>query len=173
MTTGPERPDRLDRPERQFAESEIQDIVVYSLKKFHDDRGWLAELFRHDELAEEFYPAMSYISFTKPGVQRGPHEHVDQADYFCFTGPSTFRVYLWDARKDSPTFGKKEVRDVGESSPYALIVPAGVVHAYKNVGDQDGWVFNGANRLYAGWLKQDPVDEIRHEKDPNSPYQVE
>ena len=62
-------------------------------------------------------------------------EHVDQADYFCFTGPSTFRVYLWDARKDSPTHGKKEVREVGENSAYALIVPAGVVHAYKNVGD--------------------------------------
>ena len=137
------------------------------------DRGWLSELFRHDELDSEFHPMMSYISVTEPGVTRGPHEHVDQADYFCFIGPSTFRVYLWDARKDSSTFGKKEEREVGEGSPFALIVPAGVVHAYKNVGDKDGWVFNGANRLYAGWLKQEPVDEIRHEKDPNSPYRVE
>ena len=68
---------------------------------------------------------------------------------------------------------KKEVKDVGENSPFALIVPAGVVHAYKNVGDKDGLVFNGANRLYAGWLKQDPVDEIRHEKDPNTPYKLD
>ena len=30
-----------------------------------------------------------------------------------------------------------------------------------------------ANRLYAGWLKQDAVDEIRHEKDPNSPYKLD
>jgi dTDP-4-dehydrorhamnose 3,5-epimerase-like enzyme len=50
-----------------FKFHEIQDVVVYKLKKFHDDRGWLAELFRHDELAEEFYPVMSYISFTKTG----------------------------------------------------------------------------------------------------------
>ena len=35
------------------------------------------------------------------------------------------------------------------------------------------WVFNAANRLYAGWLKQEPVDEIRHEKDANSPYQLD
>ena len=64
----------------EFTEGEITDVVVYKLKKYHDDRGWLAELFRHDELAEEFYPVMSYISFTKPGIARGPHEHVDQAD---------------------------------------------------------------------------------------------
>ena len=44
----------------------------------------------------------------------------------------------------------------------SLIVPAGVVHAYKNVGDRDGGGFNAANRLYAGWLKQEPGDEIRH-----------
>ena len=120
-----------------------------------------------------YQPVMAYVSLTKPGVSRGPHEHADQADYFCFFGPSTFRVYLWDARKDSPTFGAKEVRDAGEDAPYALIVPPGVVHAYKNVGGKDGLVFNGANRLYGGWLKQDSVDEIRHEKDPDTPYKLD
>jgi dTDP-4-dehydrorhamnose 3,5-epimerase len=34
-------------------------------------------------------------------------------------------------------------------------------------------VFNAANRLYGGWLKQEPVDEIRHEKDPGSPFQLD
>jgi hypothetical protein len=29
---------------------------------------------------------MAYISVTEPNVQRGPHEHVDQADLFCFIG---------------------------------------------------------------------------------------
>ncbi|MBX3400718.1 MAG: dTDP-4-dehydrorhamnose 3,5-epimerase family protein [Gemmataceae bacterium] len=153
--------------------SAIHDVKWIPLKFFNDARGWLVELFRNDLIDPNFHPVMAYVSQTKPGVARGPHEHVDQADYFCFFGPSTFRVYLWDARKDSPTFGAKEVRDAGENAPYALIVPAGVVHAYRNVGDKDGLVFNGANRLYAGWLKQDPVDEIRHEKDPNSPYQLD
>ena len=65
------------------------------------------------------------------------------------------------------------MRDVGEDAPYALIVPAGVVHAYKNVGGEGRVVFNAANRLYAGWLKQDPVDEIRHEANADSPYQLD
>jgi dTDP-4-dehydrorhamnose 3,5-epimerase len=151
----------------------IADVKWIPLKFYQDQRGWLTELFRNDLIDPKFHPVMAYVSMTKPGVVRGPHEHVDQADYFCFIGPSTFRVYLWDARKHSPTYQAKQVRDVGESAPYALIVPAGVVHAYRNVGDKDGWVFNAANRLYAGWLKQEPVDEIRHEANADSPYQVD
>ena len=65
------------------------------LKFFNDSRGWLAELFRNDLIDPKFQPQMAYVSMTRPGVERGPHEHVDQADYFCFIGPSTFRVYLW------------------------------------------------------------------------------
>ena len=91
-------------PDR-FSEGEIKGVVVRKLKKFFDDRGWLTELFRKDELDEEFLPAMSYISSTNPGVTRGPHEHWDQADFFCFIGPSNFKLRVWDNRKDSETFG--------------------------------------------------------------------
>jgi len=143
-------------------------VVVYPIKKFHDERGWLAELFRHDELDEEFFPAMSYISFTKPGVQRGPHEHVDQADLFCFIGPSTFNIRLWDNRPTSPTFRSYMSLDVGEENPMAVVVPKGVVHGYRNIGPLEGMVINCPNRLYMGHGKREPVDEIRHEDDPDT-----
>lgn len=156
-----------------FIEGKIHDVVVYELKKFHDERGWLAELFRHDEIAEEFYPAMAYISFTKPRVARGPHEHVDQADLFCFIGPSTFNMRMWDNRTDSPTFRHMMSFNAGESSPLAVIVPKGVVHGYRNIGEIDGMVINCPNRLYMGKGKRDPIDEIRHEDDPNTPFLME
>lgn len=155
-----------------FVDAEINDVVIYPLRKFHDDRGWLAELFRHDELEEEFFPAMSYISFTKPGIQRGPHEHVDQADLFCFVGPSTFNLRLWDNRPESPTHGHMMSLFVGEENPQAVVVPKGVVHGYKNIGTVDGMVINCPNRLYMGKCKRDPIDEIRHEDDPETPYRM-
>jgi dTDP-4-dehydrorhamnose 3,5-epimerase len=43
-------------------------------------------------------------------------------------------------------------------------VPPGVVHAYRNVGDDDAFVLNFPDRLYAGKNKAEPVDEIRHEE---------
>jgi len=151
----------------------IHDVLIRELTKYQDKRGWLMELFRSDIIAKDFLPEMSYISQTEPGVARGPHEHKDQADLFCFVGPSTFRLYLWDARKESPTFGQKMVFDAGERNPQAVIVPAGVIHAYKNIESIQGWVINLPNRLYAGKGRKEEVDEIRHENDLTSPYQLD
>jgi dTDP-4-dehydrorhamnose 3,5-epimerase len=156
-----------------FRTGEIAGVIWRPLKKYHDSRGWLCELFRDDELPAEFRPTMAYISATEPGVARGPHEHVDQADCFCFLGPSNFKIYLWDRRADSPTHNVKQTDIVGADKPMLLIVPPGIVHAYKNVGAEPGLVFNCPNRLYKGNGRKEPVDEIRHEDQADSPYQLE
>jgi dTDP-4-dehydrorhamnose 3,5-epimerase len=148
----------------------IEGVIFRPLGRFEDDRGWLVELFRHDELAPEVHPQMAYVSMTLPGVCRGPHEHVDQTDYFAFMGPGDFMLFLWDHRPHSPTFGRHVRVRVGESNRQAVVIPPGVVHAYKNIGPVPGWVFNGPNRLYKGAGRREPVDEIRHEDDPNSPF---
>jgi dTDP-4-dehydrorhamnose 3,5-epimerase len=157
----------------QFHAGTIDGVIWKPLSHYHDSRGWLCELFRHDEIPAEFHPVMAYISMTKSGVARGPHEHVDQADCFCFIGPSNFKVYLWDSRKNSRTYLSKQIEVVGADKPSLLIVPAGIVHAYKNVGSGDGLVFNCPNRLYRGPGKKEPVDEIRHEDLRDSPYQLD
>jgi dTDP-4-dehydrorhamnose 3,5-epimerase len=146
-----------------FVDGEIDAVVIRALRFFHDPRGWLVELFRQDELAKESWPVMTYVSQTLPGVTRGPHEHWDQTDGFAFIGPSDFKLFLWDIRPRSATYGRRTVAVVGASNPAAVWIPPGVVHAYRNIGDIPGLVFNGPNRLYAGWAKQEPVDEIRHE----------
>jgi dTDP-4-dehydrorhamnose 3,5-epimerase len=156
-----------------FREGTIADVIWKPLRKFTDARGWLCELFRHDELPEQWHPVMCYISMTEPGIARGPHEHVDQADYFCFIGPSNFKMYLWDNRRSSPTYEVRQTDVVGIDKPMALVVPPGVIHAYKNVGGQQGIVFNAPNRLFKGQGRNEPVDEIRHEDDQGSRYQLD
>ena len=156
-----------------FKAGEIAGVVVRELRKFTDSRGWLVELFRQDDLAAQFSPAMAYISSTHPGVTRGPHEHVDQADLFCFIGPSNFKLRMWDNRKESETFRYAMTVVVGEDNPASVLVPRGVVHAYKNVSDGSGIVINCPNRLYMGQGKREPIDEIRHENDPNTLYRID
>jgi len=162
------------KEEIKFVKGKIQDVAVYPLKKFVDERGWLCELFRHDEINEEFYPAMAYISVTEPNTQRGPHEHIEQADLFCFLGTSNFKLRLWDNRKDSPTYRNVMTMFVGADNPQAVIIPKGVVHAYKNVGTTEkGVVINCPNRLFMGAGKKESVDEIRHEDDPDTIFQMD
>jgi len=152
---------------------DIDGVIIKELTRHTDSRGWLIELFRHDELPSEYHPAMSYVSMTRPGVVRGPHEHKEQADCFCFIGPSTFCLYLWDNRLHSLTYGKKCQLEAGERFKAIVVIPAGIVHAYKNIGSVDGIVFNAPNRLYGGWQRQHAADEIRHEDDPASPFKID
>lgn len=157
----------------EFKKGPIGGVVIQPLRKFVDERGWLAELFRHDELDADFYPAMAYISITEPGVTRGPHEHVDQADLFCFIGPSNFKIRLWDNRESSPTFRNFVTAFVGADNPSSVLVPLGVVHAYRNVGSVGGVVINCPNRLFMGEGRREPIDEIRHEDDPETIYRMD
>ncbi len=151
----------------------VEGVVVRQLRKHVDERGWLAEIFRHDEVAPEFHPAMAYISVTEPGVTRGPHEHVDQADLFCFIGPSNFKIRVWDNRPDSPTAGNVMTVYGGADNPLTVLIPKGIVHAYKNVGTAPGAVVNCPNRLFMGEGRREPIDEIRHEDDPETPYGID
>lgn len=144
----------------------IQGVEIKDLIKYHDQRGWLAELFRTDE---GYTPAMSYLSITKPGRARGPHEHRGQADYFCFLF-SRFRLVLWDNRPSSDTYTAQWTMEVGEDNAVSVLVPKGVVHAYKNIGAGDGLVLNFPDKLYRGEGRRDVVDEIRHEEDSASEY---
>ena len=156
-----------------FITGQIEGVVTRELRRFNDKRGWLTELFRHDELAADVFPTMAYISATKPGITRGPHEHVDQADLFCFLGPSNFKLRMWDNRHSSRTFNHVMTLVVGADDPKSVLVPAGVVHAYQNVGDEEGIVINCPNRLYAGEARREAIDEIRHEDDPNTIYRMD
>lgn len=142
-------------------------VLVRRLGRHEDARGWLIELFREDELPDGFRPCMGYLSVTKPGIARGPHEHADQTDGFVFIS-GRFELVLWENRPDQAS--KRVVVEVGETNPIFVTVPPGVVHAYRNVGGEDAFVLNFPDRLYAGWGRSKPVDEIRHESDPASPF---
>jgi dTDP-4-dehydrorhamnose 3,5-epimerase len=152
--------------------SEIDGVIIRQLEKHSDYRGWLIELFRQDELPGDFKPVMGYISMTKSGEIRGPHEHKEQTDCFCVLGPSTFVIYFWDNREESKTFRTKFKIEAGEENIFMIIVPPGVVHAYKNIGKEKGFVVNVPDKLYAGEGKKSPPDEIRYEDQKDSQFNL-
>lgn len=168
--------------QEQPARDEFEDCSPYPLHQvyfdpleiFGDPRGWLAELWRADEISTlpglpaGEVPQMAYLSFTEHEVVRGPHEHERQTDIFVFL--SQFRVYLWDSRPLSPTRGKRYKFTTDAVSPTRLVVPPHVVHAYQALSLEGGTVLNFPTSLYRGIDRKGPVDEIRHEEDPDSPY---
>ena len=148
----------------------MEGVIIKKLIKNEDSRGWLAEIYRNDEL--NYQPVMGYVSATKSGVIRGPHEHKFQSDCFVFVGPGKFEFHLWDNRENSETKGEYLKIEVGEANPTMVIVPPGVVHGYKCVSEEDAYSINLPDKLYKGPNKSEEVDEIRWEKDPNSPFKI-
>lgn len=149
-------------------ETKLPGVIMRKLNRFTDTRGWLIELFRGDELPSGFEPAMGYLSLTHRGIGRGPHEHGDQSDGFVFLS-GTFEITLWENRPGRAPI--KEVIIAGEENPLFLVVPPGIVHGYRNIGDSDALVLNFPDRLYAGRGKAAEVDEIRHE-DSDSEFKL-
>lgn len=157
----------------KWTDGAIDGVVIRPIVKHEDTRGWVTELYRADETQPDVMPVMTYVSVTKPGVARGPHAHVRQTDTFGFLGPGTFRLYLWDNRKGSPTFGKKQTVLVGENNKVIVVIPPGIVHGYRNVAKSDAWVINLPNRLYAGAGRREPVDDIRYENQAGGQFRME
>ena len=152
----------------------IDGVILKELKKHLDERGFLIETFRLDEFPEGLNPVMSYVSYTEPGAVRGPHDHHEQTDIFAFIGPGNFLLKLWDNRKESPTYGSFMTIYAGEDNPLTVVIPAGVVHGYKNISKVSrGAVINYPDRLYKGWGKKEDVDEIRYEELSNNPFDME
>lgn len=141
---------------------EIRELTIYE-----DPRGWLGEIIRADETGLK--PLMAYVSMTKSGIIRGPHEHREQTDYFCFLG--RFRLYLWDNRENSGTYEDHKIIDISDI-PTLAVVPPGIVHAYKNISGNNAFVINLADKLYRGWGRSGEVDEIRYENNPSSPFRI-
>lgn len=168
-------PNPPSRKEWIHSEEGIKGVVVKELRRNEDERGWLIELFRSDELPILLgfspKPCMAYMSCTAPDVQRGPHEHMNQTDVFVFIS-GTFIIELWDNRPESPTYKQWMHLCFDKSMPGLVVVPPGVVHGYKNIDSEPGLVFNAPNALFKGYERKEEVDEIRHELNPKSPFNV-
>ncbi|HPO05646.1 MAG TPA: dTDP-4-dehydrorhamnose 3,5-epimerase family protein, partial [Candidatus Gracilibacteria bacterium] len=101
----------------------IEEVVIKSLPRYTDERGFLCELYRQDE--DQYQPKMAYFSLTHPGIVRGPHEHKKQSDYFVFIGPGNFELQLWDNRPSSSTYQEHQVLEVGQNQPCSVLIPPG------------------------------------------------
>lgn len=166
--------DDQDHDILKWREGIIDGVVVRKLVKYLDRRGFLCETFRLDELPPGLQPVMSYISYTEPGVSRGPHEHREQTDIFAFIGPGNFMLKLWDKRMDSSTRGCSMIIFAGADNPLLVVIPPGVVHGYKNITAAGrGMVLNFPDRLYMGPQKRGIIDEIRHEDESGSPFKMD
>jgi len=146
-----------------ITESRIQGVKIFELKEHFDPRGSLVEIARSDWLrtTKKIF-RMGYVSWTKPGVTRGPHVHEEQTDWFFFLPESNGELGLLDGRYGSRTLG--ELQTISLNLPVSVVVPPGVIHWYINLSVcRYLVVVNMIDQLYRGYDCSEPVDEFRFE----------
>jgi dTDP-4-dehydrorhamnose 3,5-epimerase len=140
----------------------IEGVYLVRFQNFGDTRGYFFESFRKSWVPGGREMIQGNCSFSKPGVLRGMHYHLKQADFW--TVPSGLvRAALYDFRTSSPTRGAKQVLDMGRDNHVGLYIPKGVAHGFCALEDSfmtylvDEY-YDGADELGIQW--NDPAMEL-------------
>ena len=128
-------------------ESKIDGVIIRNLSWNVDSRGRLSELCR-----ESWWGAIRqvYVTTARVGVVKDRdswHMHKRQTDRFiCIQG--RIKLVLVDKRKYGATENQIMEIELGEKEHKAVIIPPGVLHAFKNNGDTEAIIINCIDREY-------------------------
>jgi dTDP-4-dehydrorhamnose 3,5-epimerase len=135
----------------------IADVQIKQFPLWPDDRGYFLEIARLGEgLVSQFPPETTQVSaaVNYPGIIKAFHYHRFQTDYWVPVA-GLLQVVLVDLRTDSKSFGAKNTIYVGALRPWQLLIPPGVAHGYKVIGEHPSTLVYVTNRIY------NPKDEGR------------
>ena len=135
----------------------ISGVQCAPIALWPDDRGYFLEVQRMGYgLAAHFPKESTQISaaLNYPGIIKAFHFHRFQTDFWV-PAAGLLQVALVDLRTQSATFGAKNTLYVGSLRPWQLLIPPGVAHGYKVLGEQSSVLIYVTNRTY------DPKDEGR------------
>lgn len=142
-------------------EGRIQGVRIKKLERFADDRGFFQEILRDDDgLLNRFGQAS--MSKTYPGVIKAFHYHERQDDLWFFPVGNAQAV-LYDLREDSSTKGKTQIVYMGEDNPLLLLIPRGVAHGYRTLGDKPTFIIYFTTESYD---RSDPDEKRLPYDDP-------
>jgi dTDP-4-dehydrorhamnose 3,5-epimerase len=140
-------------------------VVVTALKVLPNEKGRLMEVQRADD--PEF-PGFGqvYVTQSHANVVKAWYRHRVQVDQIAvITGH--IRLVLFDDRPDSSTQGAVNDLIIGELAPQLVLIPPGVWHGFKAIGDQGAFLLHLNNKPFRS---EAPDEEKRPANDASIPY---
>jgi dTDP-4-dehydrorhamnose 3,5-epimerase len=135
----------------------IAGVRAYPYSVWPDDRGYFLEIARLGQgLAANFTLETTQVSaaLSYPGTIKAFHYHLRQTD--CWVPvEGMLQVALVDLRPQSLTFGVRNSIYLGAIRRWQLLIPPGVAHGYKVIGNDPAVLVYLTDRFY------DPQDEGR------------
>jgi dTDP-4-dehydrorhamnose 3,5-epimerase len=135
----------------------IDGVQVQPYDLWPDDRGYFLEVARLGQGLPAGFPTESTqvsTALSYPGTIKAFHYHLHQTDFWVPI-QGVLQVALADLRLGSPTFGRRNTFYVGVPRPWQVLIPPGVAHGYKVIGESPAVLVYITDRHY------DPKDEGR------------
>ncbi len=148
--------------EMRSTETEIEGLLILTLKQVSDERGTIREFFRASAHTAPLGGSGDWrqINVTESGhgAVRGLHGEATTKLVGCIAG-AAFGAYL-DARPDSPSYAKLVTAEL--SPGIQVLVPAGVCNGFQSVsatGSQYLYCFTEEWRPGMAGTAYSPLDE--------------
>ena len=132
--------------------------ILIEPKVFGDERGFFAETFRANTMAEEFGIAETFVqdnhSRSTRGVVRGMHFQIGAgASKLVRCGRGAILDVVVDLRVGSPTYGEWEGVELSEENMRVFYVPIGFAHGFCVLSDVAD-VFYKQSGYYSGEVER-------------------
>ena len=108
----------------------IKDLVIKKLDIRSDERGWLTEILRKENLAKKNDFGQILVTVAKPGIIKGNHYHKRKEEWFCVVRGKG-KLLLKDVTSDQC----QEVL-MGDENMVAVKIPSNVTHSIQNIGNE-------------------------------------
>lgn len=113
----------------QCAETDIEGLLIITIKQVSDDRGTVREFFRTSALGDFGIVKQVNVTESGYGAVRGLHGEATTKLVGCIAGKA-FGAYL-DARPDSPSYGKLVTAELTIGTQ--VLVPPGVCNGFQTL----------------------------------------
>jgi dTDP-4-dehydrorhamnose 3,5-epimerase len=125
----------------------IDGVVIKDVANVVTENGYLTEIWRPQWRLDAAPVGQVFQRVYDGGSTSSWHAHARTSDrLFCAFG--RVRVSLFDGRRSSPTFGTSVAIRAGVERPAVIVVPPGVWHAVRNIGESPVVVINVVDAAY-------------------------
>lgn len=153
---------------QRVADGLIDGAALFEMKNVLGPHGHLTEIYRADWKLDEAGVEQVFQSVFEPGAISAWHAHEHTRDRL-FVASGAMRIVLYDARVDSPSFGRANEFRLGALRPGIVSVPPKVWHGVENLGQEPALLLNLVDRAY----RYDAPDHYRLPADSDQiPYRL-
>lgn len=129
------------------AQNLIEGVAIHEVRHVPKSGGHLTEILRSEWLVSNPVVDQVFQSVFQPGTLSAWHAHARTTDRL-FVSYGTVRIVLYDARGDSPTFGRLNDFLIGTVRPALIVVPPRVWHGVQALGTGPSILLNLVDAAY-------------------------